>query len=99
MPETSEMGHRPHVYKIVQLRARAGESPNAHVPWVTAEIRVFWPAADPGKARIAFEQVVEQVRAELPPQGQGRPRTVDERFAFEHAWDARYKDGLRRRNP
>lgn len=62
------MGHRPHVYKSVQLPAEPGESPNAHVPWVTAEVRVFWPAADPGKAWTAFEQVVTEARAELPPE-------------------------------
>lgn len=87
------MGHRPHVYKIVQIAAEPGESPNAHVPWVTAEIRVFWPAADPGKARLAFEKAVEEARAELPPQGQGRPRTLDERFAFERAWNAQFETG------
>lgn len=60
------MGHRPHVYERVFLPADPGESPNAHKPMVTAEIRVFWPAADPGKAREAFEAAVLRTRARLP---------------------------------
>lgn len=41
------MGHRPHVYVIRREWAPGGESPNAHVPEITVEVRVFWPAAAP----------------------------------------------------
>ena len=37
------MAQRPGVNVSIQVKADGGVSPNAYVPWITAEIRCFWP--------------------------------------------------------
>lgn len=63
------MGRRPHIYVMRRKYARSPESPNATVPAITAEIRLFWP---PGQLDGAYELLAEayvQAVAELGLKG------------------------------
>lgn len=37
------MSSRPGVVVNVERPAEGGESPNRYVPWITAQVRVYWP--------------------------------------------------------
>lgn len=37
------MSHRVSTYVTGKRKANGGVSPNAFKPWVSAEIRIFWP--------------------------------------------------------
>lgn len=49
------MSQRPHIYTIVRTPAESAPSPNAQIPEITAEIRVYWPAG------MAHEKRAQQI--------------------------------------
>jgi hypothetical protein len=46
------MGHRAHIYKKRQVFAESLPSPNAVVPEITVEIRVYWPEGMDNEAAV-----------------------------------------------
>lgn len=59
------MGHRPHIYVRRIVPADPGESPNAHVPRITVEIRAFWPAVEKHRVAAILTEAYDEAMAKL----------------------------------
>ncbi|QGZ17334.1 hypothetical protein SEA_KAYLISSA_34 [Arthrobacter phage Kaylissa] len=60
------MSSRPGVVTKQSVPADGGESPNRYAPFVTAEIRVFWPPkATDAEIERAIERAVAEARVRI----------------------------------
>jgi len=59
------MSHRPHFYVKRLIPADPGESPNAYYPFITVEIRCFWPNLERHKVRAILDDAYAEAVAQL----------------------------------
>jgi hypothetical protein len=62
------VSRRTGIIKTVRVKVDGGESPNAYVPLITAEVRVFWPPHTVTAAQV-MTALVEAAEAALDDLG------------------------------